>query len=156
MPVFQKTVSFWPPGNAIRGQNGPGLAHPSQLFPGGGCRESTPGMGIPEHDFYLPEEHRCFFVIFAKKRSGPERFREGMPPPLWHPHHGILTYYLYEKSHNFRVNLNRCIPMRPIPRRGTGGAGGGLHKKKEVFSKAPDILKKSPGKNRPDAISSIW
>jgi hypothetical protein len=23
-------------------------------------------------------------------------------PPLWHPYQGILTYYLYEKSHNFQ------------------------------------------------------
>ena len=25
-----------------------------------------------------------------------------MPPPLWHPHHGIVTYYLYEKSYNLQ------------------------------------------------------
>ena len=58
-----------------------------------------------------------------------------MPPPLWHPHHGILTYYRYEKSHNFRVNLNRCIPMRPVPRRGTGGARGGFIQKRGFLLK---------------------
>jgi len=67
-----------------------------------------------------------------------------MPPPLWHPHHGILTYYLYEKSHNFFVNLNRCIPMRPVRRRGTGGARGGASFKKKRYSyenrSLPDLM----------------
>ena len=37
---------------------------------------------------------------------------------------------------HFLVNLNRCIPMRPVPLRGTGGARGGLNSKKEVFYRA--------------------
>ena len=41
----------------------------------------------------------------------------GIPPPLWQPHRGILTHYLYEKSHNFQQSK----PSRPnAPRPPTG------------------------------------
>ena len=59
-----------------------------------------------------------------------------MLPLLWHPHHGILTYYRYEKSHNFKVNPNRCIPLSLVPRQGTVGARGGFHTKNKVFYRA--------------------
>jgi hypothetical protein len=36
-----------------------------------------------------------------------------MPPLLWHPPIRILTYYLYQKSHNFQqtwIVVSHCAP----------------------------------------------
>ena len=59
-----------------------------------------------------------------------------MPPPRWHPHHGKLSYYLNEKPHNFRVNLNRCIPTRPVP-------DGGLVTRRRASYKKRGFLRSS-------------
>jgi len=43
-----------------------------------------------------------FFALEKTFRNSDALFGQaGMPPPLWHPYHGILTYYLYGKSRNF-------------------------------------------------------
>ena len=45
-------------------------------------------------------------------------------PPLRHPHIAIVAYYRLRE-----IKKLKCVPitMRPVPRRGTGGARGGLH-----------------------------
>lgn len=46
-------------------------------------------------------------------------------------HSGVVSV---REITQFPVHLNRSIPIR-VPRRGTGGPRGGLHKKNEVFSR---------------------
>jgi hypothetical protein len=109
-------------------------------------------MGITEHDFYLPEEHRCFFVIFAKKKIRVGEISRGHAPaavafPSWDT--DVLPV---REITQFQSKSESLYPNAPHPPTGTGGARRGLHKKKEVFSSAPDVLKKSPEKNQPNAI----
>jgi hypothetical protein len=49
-----------------------------------------------------------------------------MPPPLWHPYNGIVTYYLYETSYHFqliKIVASRCAPS---PDGGLGAQEGGF------------------------------
>ena len=57
-----------------------------------------------------------------------------MPPPLWHPPHGIFTYYLYEKTHNFFCKSESLYPDAPRPPMGDWWRKRGASYKKKRYS----------------------
>ncbi len=67
-----------------------------------------------------------------------------MPPPLWHPPHGIFTYYLYEKTHNFFCKSESLYPDAPRPPMGDWWRKRGASYKKKRYSyenrSLPDLM----------------
>jgi len=56
-----------------------------------------------------------------------------MPPPLWHPHNGIVTYYLYANNHTISMEPEPSHLNAPRPWRGTTWCKRGTSCSKKCF-----------------------